>query len=207
MKLGEIKIEALQIMNATCGRMISPDMLVDIINEEDFREYLMAMPGAINRCFADLSEKRVLPLVSVALRAGEPVGTRMRFDVSGKDVDRVTYCEIDGEYHESIPYIREGDSILIEAFDELGEYRLLYREELSPVTSFTDEETELPIPNRIAVWIPYFIKSEIFRGDEPDEASAARNMYEQQMAQLATMEALKENRQMVVRSVYDAMEV
>ena len=207
MKLGEIKIEALKMMNACVEREIAVEMLADIVNDEEYREYLSAMPGAINRCFADLSEKRVLPLVSVALRAGEPVGNRMRFDVSGKDVDRVTYCEIDGEYHESIPYIREGDSILIEAFDELGEYRLLYREELSPVTSFTDEETELPIPNRIAVWIPYFIKSEIFRRDEPDEASAARNMYEQQMAQLAAMEALKENRQRVVRSVYDAMEV
>lgn len=213
MKLGEIKIEALKLMNACVDRDIGIEDLDEIINEEEFRDYMIAMPGAINRCFADLEEKRVLPLEAYILSAeqGEALGRFRRFllpDIIPQfgDLERLTYLSADG-YQGEASFHREGDEILIEDFDADGCYRLLYRPVIPPVTSFSDDAAELPIPDRIAVWIPQFIKGDLYRGDEPEEASAARNLYEQQMAQIAAADMLKESRQRLVRSVYDVMEV
>ena len=45
---------------------------------------------------------------------------------------------------------------------------------------------ELDIPNGIAEQIPYFIKGDLYRDDEPNEASEARNWFEAAMDAIIT---------------------
>ena len=52
------------------------------------------------------------------------------------------------------------------------------------ITNDTDNELELDIPNSIASQIPLFIKGDIYREDEPNEASEARNWFESAMNEL-----------------------
>lgn len=209
MKLGEIKIEALKLMNACADRDIGIEDLEQIAREEEYREYMIAMPGAINRCFADIEEKRVLPLTSrvLSIDEGEVSGALVRFSTGSVDIERITYRSSEGDYMSDVSFLREGDGILLEEFDMAGEYRLLYRPSIPPITALSDNREEVPVPDRIAVWIPQFVKGDLYRGDEPEEAAAARNLYEQQMAQIAAAEELKGNRQRLVKSVYDFSEV
>ena len=192
MKLGEIKIEALKLMFATGNRDVGVSDLEGMVHEEEYADYLLAMPGAINRCFAVLEERRVLPVKS--FRLGE--GGRYALDELIPDIfdiERIVY-EGEGEYDGDCEYFREGDSVIIRDFDSHGEYRVLYKPSLERITSYTPDDTELKIPDRIACLIPYFIKSELFRVDEPDEAAEARNLFEMSIEQISKREDGRQSR-------------
>lgn len=193
MKLGDIKAEALKLMYVTYGEDITAEDLGDLGGVESFRAYLMNMNGSINRCFSDIEQRRILPVKAVQLRAedGEEANGRIRFELSTIsdffDIDRLI---ADGEhsYEGDHPYIREGNSIIICDFDPKVAYRLLYFPALRRVDDSFGDTDEVQVPNSIAVNIPYFIKGDLYREDEPNEASEARNWYE------AAMEGIENNR-------------
>ena len=193
MKLGEIKIEALKLMFAiNNGDYTDPDVdnLEHMKSSRDYSDYLSAMNGSINRCFMLLEEKRVLPVKSTVL-CGEG---RYILDMADFfDIDRIVY-EGRGEYDGNCEYLREGDMVIIKDYDACGEYRLLYKPSLPRVLSYTPDDFELPMPDRIACCIPYFIKSELFRVDEPDEATEARRLFEAAMKEISKSEYGRQTR-------------
>ncbi len=192
MKLGEIKIEALRLMFAGDQKDMTVDSLIIMNYEEEYRDYLLKMPFAINRCFSLLEEKRVLPTKSVSINSKKdffegdkqasppkPVFINKEIELPEDffDVERIVYDGPDG-YRSNCEYYREGDKLFIKNREIKGEYRLLYKPSLPRITSMTPNNEELLIPDRIACFIPYFIKAELFRMDEPDEANEARNWFE-----------------------------
>lgn len=192
MKLGEIKIEALKLMFAVGSEDLRAEDIGDIYDNEQYSDYLLMMTGAINRCFSVLEEKRVLPVKSFALGEGG------RYELNTLipdffDVERIVY-EGGGEYVGSCEYYREGDTVIIKDYEPRGEYRILYKPTLERIVSSSDNSVELSIPDRIACHIPYFIKSELFRVDEPDEAGEARNLFEAAMDQISKSESGKQSR-------------
>ncbi len=201
MKLGEIKIEALKLMFANGREYISADGIEQLKDMEEYCDYLISMPGAINRCFALLEEMRVLPSKSFTL--GE--GGRYALDElipDFFDLERIVY---EGrEYNPNCEYYREGDEIIISDYEPAGEYRVIYKPMLTRIFDSTDEDTELPIPDRIACYIPYFIKSELFRADEPDEADIARRWFTSALEQISKSE---DGRQTGVLRRYSVYEV
>lgn len=213
MTLGEIKIEALKLMFAGSGRDITVEDLDTMQDEEDYRDYLLGMTGAINRCLADIEEKRVLPLCSRMLPAedGEAAGAFMRFDLSALiedffDIDRLTYLR-GGTYDGDVPYCREGNVIMICDFEEDAEYRVLYRPTVGRMTAYAPHSTDIGVPDSIAVYIPHYIKGDLFRVDEPNEAGEARNWYEAALSEIAASEKRKDGVTRHVREVYSFSEV
>ena len=75
----------------------------------------------------------------------------------------------------------EGNVLVLPLLDEHTTYTVLYYPSIPRVTSETDDNTELAIPDKIATHIPYFVKGDLFRDDEPDEA---RNWFEMAMEQV-----------------------
>lgn len=193
MKLGEIKIEALKLMFALGNEDVSvSDLDRYMKTDEAYSDYLNNMPGAINRCFALIEERRVLPL------KGFTLGDGGRYDLDALipdffDIERIVY-ERGGEYDGNCGYLREGNTIIIKEYDAHGEYRLLYRPRLERITSLTNEEKVLDIPDGIACYIPYFIKGDLFRVDEPDEAAEARNWFEAAMLEISTQDGGRQTR-------------
>lgn len=196
MKLGEIKIESLKIMFASVNTDLSVEELDNAAGDENYNSYLVNMPGAINRCFAVLETKKVLPIKSHTLAVAEGVasGSFIRFDLASiiddfHDMDRlVRICE--DEYEGNAEFRMEGAVLVLPIFDDDEGYTVLYYPSLERISSETDNETELDIPNNIAAHIPYFVKGDLFRDDEPDEANEARNWFEAAMEQiLATKQA------------------
>ncbi len=205
MKVGEVKIEALKLMFANNGQDIRMDNLEGLAEDEQYRYYLVNMTGAINRCFSCIEEKRVLPVKSFRLEPflGLASGRFIRFDLSALiedffDIERIVRQSEDG-YDGERPYMREGNTLVLENEEEGGEYFLLYKPTIPRVTSLTEDEKEIPIPEGIAAHIPYFIKGDLYRDDEPNEASEARNWFEQAMIEIAVKTENKPNN---VKSVY-----
>ena len=75
MKLGDIKIEALKLMFVNMGDDIDIESLETYAQDEIYKSYLVNMPGAINRCFASIEEKRVLPSKSRTLQRSEALAS------------------------------------------------------------------------------------------------------------------------------------
>lgn len=191
MRVGDIKVEALKLMYVTDGEDIRAEDLADLGGLENYRDYLVGMHGAINRCFSDLECKRVLPIKSYPLNASDGLASASayKFDLASLlpdffDVARIVRDAPDG-YNGSCDFVREGNVLILHGFDRDAEYRVLYYPKLARLTPDSGDLQELPIPDEIAAFIPYFLKGELYRDDEPNEASEARNWYEAAMEQIA----------------------
>lgn len=213
MKLGEIKLEALKLMWTNYNEDIGVEQLADLMGSEAYGDYLVAMTGSLNRCFADLEARDVLPVKSFVLpggTAGEP-RQLLRFDLKELipdylSMERLVY-EADGAFYEdtNVASLLMENVLLLPWFDgEKESYRVIYRSALPRILPYTDDLTELPIPDRIAAFIPYWIKSELYREEEPNEAGEARNWYEAQLSAVASVSSRRAGR---VRSVYSMTEV
>lgn len=211
MKLGRIKIETLKLMFASPNDVLTERDLPIYTTSEQYKVYIAAMPGAINRCFADMESKRVIPVKNRYLSEedGEVYGDAIQVRYNLKDIitdlgtlERVTCETVYGAYNGDCEYSREGDTIILPNIREEHRYNVLYRPKMEIVSTGTSDNTEIPLPDYLAIQIPYFVKGEIYRDDEPNEASEARNWYEAAMQQFIGEENMKGNHQGAVQSVY-----
>lgn len=182
MKLGEIKIEALKLMFVNYNTPMEIEDIPKLEQEENYGSYLVNMPGSINRCFSSLEEKGALPSKSIKLENGEVDGKFVRYDLEAIEdflaIDRLIYQNSNGDYNGNYDYQLESNILVMPIITAHESYRLLYKSKLQRITALTDNDTILPIPDNIASSIPYFIKGDLYRDDEPNEASEARNWYE-----------------------------
>ena len=211
MKLGDIKIEALKLMFVNSNIDFQIDQLKQLEYDEGYGSYLVNMCGSINRCFSSLEEKGVLPVKAYTLNLSEALasGSFLRFNLSSIindffEIERVVYENENGEYVGDCDYQREGDIIVLSNIGDGEYYTVLYKPKLQRITAITDDFTELPIPDNIASHIPYFVKGDLYRDDEPNEASEARNWYESAMESILEAKVSKVNK---IKSVYSQTEI
>lgn len=227
MTYGEIKIETLKIMFANETEEITMDTLPDYENDENYRGYLLNIRGAMNRCLSVIEEKRVLPTRSKKLSHidGDIVAAFIRFDLGSLfddyfDLERVVSVTDDGEYNGECEYRREGDVLIlpicnlanvrkenkVDIYEDRSDvsYFVVYKPKIKRITFATPDTEELSdLPEGIASYIPFYLKGELFREDEPNEAGEARNWFEQAMAEIQTRTA---SRSTSVKSVYSQTE-
>ncbi len=212
MKLGDIKIETLKLMFANVNEDLDAKKLDIYERDETYKGYLVNMPGAINRCFASIEEKRVLPSKARTLDLDEARvgGVFVRFDLAELiddffDIDRIVMETEDGEYDGDCDYMTEGNTLVLERYCKKDgiTYTVIYKPTIQRVTATTSNNTDIAAPDNIAAYIPYFLKGDLYRDDEPNEASEARNWYEQAMSEIVAKQARKTNS---VKSVYSQTE-
>lgn len=181
--------------------LIFPSISIDVDteNEEELRQaldnlkadpnycdYLSAMPGAINRCFTNLESKGVLPLRYTTFSSADFAleANRISLDISeikGK-IERVDFRNL-WERKENCDFTLEGDRLTIEDRGE-GVYTVVYEAEIPRIKNITGANYIIDLPDKITSLMPYFIKSEVIRADDSDEASAARSLYEAGIAEI-----------------------
>ena len=211
MKYGDIKIEALKLMFINMGDDITVDKLDTYAQDDTYSGYLVNMPGSVNRCFSVLESRGVLPPESKTLTASDGVasGAFIRFNLPSLienfyDIDRVVSETSDGEYCGDCDYQTEGDTLVLERYNDKDiTYTVLYRPTIPRVESLTDDDWEIPVPENIAALIPYFVKGDLYRDDEPNEASEARNWFEAGIEEILLRKTNKVSR---VKTVYSQTE-
>jgi hypothetical protein len=202
MTLGDIKAQALQMMGF--DEYVDANNVDDFAEDDNFGPLLRQMWSAVNRCFADLETKRVLPLQRASLPSPTGKGTWRRFDYSGiSDLFEVVRLVMETNYgvDDDHPFLLEaGGTLRVNDYDDSANYVVLYRPKLKRLTACTDNSTEIDLPEALAAAVPYFVKSEVHRFDEPDEAGEARNFYEAAVEQYASRAEI--SRQGAVQTVY-----
>lgn len=192
MTYAQIYAESLRLMFATGTDNIEPTAkgLAVLTMDTNYKDYLFALPGSINRCLADIESKDILPWQSCnpKVDSGTDTSDYKAFPIStlcanAKQVERVmVVCG----GRERLAWPGE-DYRVVDATIHLRtgqEYIIYYSPSLPRITDHTDLDNELMLPDTVAIWIPYFIKSELYRSEDPGEAAEARNLYEQQIAQI-----------------------
>lgn len=190
MTLGDIKAEALRLMFANGSEDIRGSDIDRLQSDERYADYLLNMTGAINRALSVIEERGVLPHKVCPLPDGTVRGDgTVRYELTAIpdyfDIVRIV-LETDTEYIGACEYRREAEQVILRHVPG-GEHRLIYRPRATRVTPITDNGTDveqLGVPERIACHIPYFIKGELYRQDEPNEASEARNWFESAIVEL-----------------------
>lgn len=202
MTLGDIKAQALQMMGF--DEYVDANNVDDFAEDDNFGPLLRQMWSAVNRCFADLETKRVLPLQRASLPPPTGKGTWRRFDYSGiSDLFEVVRLVMETNYgvDDDHPFLlEEGGMLRVNDYDDSAKYVVLYRPKLGRLTAYTADSTEIDLPDALAAAVPYFVKSEVHRFDEPDEAGEARNFYEAAVEQYASRAEI--SRQGAVQTVY-----
>lgn len=211
MRIGDIKKEALKLMFVSYTDDLGSETVEELWERENYRPYLLGMTGAINRCLSDIENRRVLPVRSYVPERSRAQVKRSsaRFDLSALLPDFFDVCRVIAEgdctYDGDHPYFMEGETLVLRGMDADTDYTLLYYPKIRRLAENVDNASELAdVPEEIAVLIPYFIKGDLYREDEPNEAGEARNWYESGMAALLQRRSEKQGRVATVYSQVDA---
>ena len=215
MKIGDIKLEALGLMYpddipaySTADTMENYHSIMS-----DHSEMIARMTGSIARCIDVIVEQRVLPVKRKDLYLVDSAGDGIKANKSGLvyrfdleevsdffDVSRVIMV-CDNAYDGDHPYRMEDKVLVLLAPEDHASFTLLYHPTVN-VQSVWNNEGELDgIPDELARLIPYFIKGELFREDEPGEAAEAMSWFEQRIAEIAPKRTAMQRK---VSSVYNA---
>ena len=213
MKLGNIKLESLYLCfpnPSLCVDTEDDALLTEALSglkdDPNYSDYLNAMIGAINRCLSVFEIKGVIPKkrISVPFDASRVVNGSFVINagVLAPDCKRVDSVIIypKGDLPSHIEFADSGDGeIYVEPISEGGCYTRRYEPLTERISPSTAESHELELPNRLAELIPYFVKGDILRVDEPEEAKDAHTLFYGLLDEIAEGERLYLN---MVRTVY-----
>ncbi len=192
MKIGEIKIEAIMLMFPSAQIAYSSSDDESILNSiyslksnGNFCEYVNACVGSINRAlsFIEAMGKSKTKSVIVAPEACEPLANkRLRVQLSrlSDDILSVEGVIMHGKESEKIEHFVESDSsIIIDKIPKNSEYVLVYKSKIKRISQLTSDTYELDISEEIASAIPYYIKAELFEGEDSEGAKIAREKFKE----------------------------
>lgn len=199
MKLGEIKLEALRIMNINNDSVLLLDRFDSLLGEKKYAKYLNNMYNCINKAIDIINHKGILPQNTMPL-AELPLtksSVNNRFDISQitdfLSISRIVYEDNVSNYCARIPYEREGNKIVV-SNDYFPEFlTLIYNTKIQNISeNLTDKEGVPGLSDELARLIPYYIKFELYQEDEPDLALNAKNTFEQGIEALRVGDAPQE---------------
>ena len=192
MKLGEIKLEALKIMNINNDSVLVLENMDAILGEKRYAKYLNNMFNCINKAIDVINHKKVLQKerVEMANLLIQQSGVNNRFDVSSIEdfmsVSRIVY-EDENNYQERVPFEREGKLIVISNKYLPENLIMVYDTKIENITASIRDTDDVPgLTDELARLIPYYIKFELYQEDEPDLALTARNTFDQGIEYLRT---------------------
>ena len=202
MTVGEIKIESLKLMEIN-GTDISTETLEDLSSNENYKEYLSRMPGAITRALHRFKTVGVIPEKSYSETIEENKNIA-RFDLSEKieDFSKLNRVVVEGQntYCGNYPYTFEGKNVVLFNLRIGNMVTFIYDPKVPFVLTTTDDDMEIPIPDDLSSIIPYFVKADVFEQDEPELATQARNIFELMLAEYKKQE---DNVPVSIDSVYN----
>ena len=102
-------------------------------------------------------------------------------------MDRIVLESEYGDYDGNCDFTMEGDTLVLPRYSEEDglHYTVLYKPKLTRVSVATENDAVLDVPDNIAAHVPYYVMSDLFRMDEPDEAAHARNLFESALDEIS----------------------
>lgn len=227
MKIGEIKLEALKLMDINREDEINMTNIEELYSDEKYSTYLNKMEGSINRALQKIAIRGLLPQKEVTIKQRREKGngdwviktyannrevtqytfveeyrTRYNYKSIIPDILRLERVSFEGDYDEYIgaySYTINGDNIILPTLKTNEKYCIVYKPKAPYITSSSDA-SELAIPQELAVLIPLYIKAELYEEDEPNIAQSARANFEKGLVEQLEMQQPYQSK---VRSIYE----
>ena len=162
MTYAQIYAESLRLMFATLSDDIgdTAEGMAGLAGNVNYRDYMLSMPGAVNRCFADLEAKKVLPWKTawVGNEDGDKVGGGYRRVLLSEiapdclEIERVTQRQEYGSEAELTAgedYFIEGDELILIP----GATVIRYTPTLPRIDAGTDLDAKVPLPEVLAAGV------------------------------------------------------
>ena len=164
----DIKLATLQKMFSANGSEI-PD---------DASDYVAAMPYAANEALAMLATAGRYLIKSVTITHD---GTNKMYDLKTLasdyyDIYRIVY-ENNEDYGEYFNFVLENGTLVFRNLPA-GTYRVYYKAYPAEITTATQDTYVLPVPMEVAVLIPLYMASQLYKDDDNAIATTYRNEFE-----------------------------
>lgn len=180
MNVKDIKREALRLMYDSSAAMAEE---LQYGTDARLLELLDSMTGAINRALSDL--ERRLALIPVR-RVTLPEEWKHSAHTSWFDLESVAdlympLCvsvETEAGYTGDMDYALEGRILLLPRLTDGASVTLTYAPRAVRIAPYEHSASLVGVPASLAELLPYFIKGELYRDEDPSEAGEARNLYE-----------------------------
>lgn len=199
MKVGEIKLEALRIMNINNDAELTLENFDSIKTEARYSKYINNMTNSINRAIDYINHRKVLPIQRMPLSSmvkSKGMNTnKYPLQQIGDliSIDKVVY-EDEYQYIESVPYNMEGSDLVIKKRYDDNYLTLLYNPKMQLLDAYVDDDdTIIGMDDKFARIIPYFIKFDLYQEDEPDLALNAKATFEQELESLRIIETRQDD--------------
>ena len=185
----EIKTAALQKMFAISGDTITLD--------DATHDYIKSMPAAANEGLQRLVTAGKYLCKSVAIEQdGSAAGVVVKHDLKALAPDfysltgRDIYYE--GEengktvYRKELGYQIEGEHLLVLPAKAVGKWTVYYNAYPEKITANTLDGEELPLDPELAVLLPLYIVSQLYKDDDISIATVYRNEFEKGLEAVAS---------------------
>lgn len=183
MRFCELKIETLRLLFADAeGVPLSEESLETAENDEQYAQYLRMIPGAVNRAFSYLEMRGILPKKTAVFNETGDAVTHIFEAELPKDCYRITdvhYLDGLGVSYPCRHWQKDADGISVAASRLFARISVSYLPSLPRIGEDTGDGWTLPLPEALAGMLPYYLKSELFLSDEPDEAALARKQFDE----------------------------
>lgn len=199
MKLGEIKLEALRIMNINNDSPLFLENIETIYGEKRYAKFLNNMLNAINKAIDIINHKKVLPKNRIELSKILINESKLnnRFDLTKINdflsIDKIVY-EDDFNYYPKVSFEKEGNRIVISNKYNPIYLNMIYFSKAPSISDDLSDNDEIPyLKDEFARLIPYYIKFELYQEDEPNLALTAKNTFDNGIESLRVYEDEFEN--------------
>ena len=177
MTWGEIKL-------ATEQKLFSADGTT-LVNDETTRDYIAAMPQAANEALQLIITQNIYMRKSAQLDL-EPVTSSMRridLEETCPDFYRVGYPElykldVDGGIEVMEGFNIQSGRYLILPADWTGTFEVWYDAWPVKLDNTTPDDYELPLDDEVAVILPLYMASQLYKDDDNSIATIYRNEFE-----------------------------
>lgn len=211
MTYNEIRAETLRLMFADMDIDVDIEQHDDLgsrvglsllENDENIGPFLKGMRSSINRALSFIEARGVLPDERMEIEL-DFSGAFPCFELPLRCYHPIRVARIDENgVCGNVAFERQGARIFISDADTGASYALIYKPRIDRILPGVCDFDEVKIPEGIASVIPYFVKGELFRDEEPGEAGEARNWFEQAISEMMVRQ---DGEQRTVATVYGGM--
>lgn len=182
MKWGEIEIATLQKMFAN-NEPISITNIPTLKTDSQYSVYFNSMPTAANEALLRIATnyKHIIKRYPLLTDISTP-DTNIRYNLKTLIPDFYKFKKLiyeeDGNYSILGDYHFEDDDVLIINSKYKGNVTIEYYAYPAKITDSTPENDELDVPDDVAVLLPLYIASELYKEDDIQIATIYRNQFE-----------------------------
>ena len=159
------------------------DTLYNLKSDPNFSDYLNASVGAINRAFSCLEIKGLSPVKILSLKAEELKYEngfiKLELDALAPDllrVKRIFSKDQTGIFPIPVSMESENGELFIPPV-YYGDIYVEYYKKIPRISHVTADTYEIGLDSTVCSLIPYYVKGDILRVDDPEEAKESMELF------------------------------